>query len=408
MRFLAWNIQAGGGGRLPLILDEIERREADVVALSEVTHNNLAELLMLLRDQGLIHIETPCRPGGPNSVLLASRLPFRVSESSAFHDPERWLAVELEDFDLRVLCVHVPSRGDHKFDGNGNGISAKRRKELFWDQLIEYAQRHRGDRVVMLGDFNTGLSEDTQGTTLFSDRMKILRLEKYVDTWRHQNPKAKEYTYYSKTKKRGTSEDYNGFRLDYIFVSRVLSEFIVNSNHVHGVRNGNLSDHSIVVTDLSIGPASALPSNVEEKSTSRCDTSTRQPPEYVDGWGELIRAHRKYLSVSQSCMATRLNMSERSFSDIECGRRPCPPGLLDSVEALVAEFDSAVASAVQAARAAATKSPPNGRIPVEVRESDGGWSHAVLCRAAVKGGLLMPVRASVQRAGWKRPGPQES
>ena len=70
MRFLTWNIQAGGGDRVSLILDEIERLSPDVVALSEVTYNNLEELRRRLCEQGLNHIETTSRAGGPNSVMI--------------------------------------------------------------------------------------------------------------------------------------------------------------------------------------------------------------------------------------------------------------------------------------------------------------------------------------------------
>lgn len=405
MRFLTWNIQAGGGDRVSLILDEIERLSPDVVALSEVTYNNLEELRRRLCEQGLNHIGTTSRAGGPNSVLIASKLPFTVTDESIEHDPERWLAVELEDPDLKVLCVHVPGSRDNKFGRDGIGLSGKRRKEVFWDQLIQYAQRNKGERVILLGDFNTGLPEDAQGTPfVFSDRIKILRLERYVDSWRHHNPKAKEYTYFSTSgsKKEGTSQDLNGFRLDYVFVSSALRESIVKSVHVHSVRIGDLSDHSIVVTDLSIGAAASVP-ELEETPADSARQLTSLPPEYVEGWGELIRAYRKYFSISQRAMSERLSMSERSFSDIETGRRPCPPGLLDSIQALIAEFDSAVANAVQAAReAAAAQTPAAGKIPVDVGdEADGAWGHAVLCRAAVKGGLLLPVRTSKHRAGWQ-------
>jgi predicted transcriptional regulator len=61
--------------------------------------------------------------------------------------------------------------------------------------------------------------------------------------------------------------------------------------------------------------------------------SRPEPPEYVEGWGELIRAHRMLMGVSQRTLARRLQMTERSLSDIEVGRRNCPPGFLVALQA---------------------------------------------------------------------------
>jgi exonuclease III len=153
------------------------------------------------------------------------------------------------------LCVHIPGATDNKFGSDGCGLSGKKRKELFWDQVICYAQLHRNERVVILGDLNTGLQEDAQGTPFeLSDYIRVLRLEKYVDTWRFLNPGKREFTWYSKrrNKELSISEDHNGFRLDYIFVSQALRESIVSCEHVHTVRSDSVSDHSIVLADLAL------------------------------------------------------------------------------------------------------------------------------------------------------------
>lgn len=255
MRFLTWNIQSGGGSRISLIIDEIAKQEPDVVGLTEVRYGNLEELQRALRARGYSHIETTCSAGSANSVLLASRLPLKVADEPIAHDCERWLPVELVDADLHVLCVHIPGGTDNKFDATGMGMSGKKRKELLWDQVIAYARRHRDQNVVLLGDFNTGLPEDAQGTPfVLSDYMRVLRLEKYVDTWRNRNSKAREYTWYTKRRNKETSasEDYNGFRLDYIFVSAGLRDRVVDARHIHDVRIRKVSDHAMVLTDITL------------------------------------------------------------------------------------------------------------------------------------------------------------
>ena len=80
------------------------------------------------------------------------------------HDRERWLSVEIDELDLKVLCVRIPGSTDNQSGADGFGISGKNRKGLFWDNVIQYAQRHKNDRVILIGDLDTGLPEDAQGT----------------------------------------------------------------------------------------------------------------------------------------------------------------------------------------------------------------------------------------------------
>jgi exodeoxyribonuclease III len=255
VRFLTWNIQSGGGSRITAIVEEVERLAPDFIALTEVTSNNLSTLRQSLGACGFPHVETTCGTGRTNSVLAASRLPFQMVEDSIEHDQERWLPVRFENVDVNVLCIHIPGATDDKFGADGYGISGERRKQNFWDEVIRYARAHRSERTVLLGDFNTGLTEDAQGTPFkLSDNIRVLRLEKYVDTWRHLNPKAREYTWYTKRKNKelGTSEDYNGFRLDYVFVSSHLRERLNHAEHIHDVRINRLSDHSMVYADVAV------------------------------------------------------------------------------------------------------------------------------------------------------------
>lgn len=129
MRLLTWNIQGGGGRRIPSIVAEIAQLQPDVIGLTEVTFGNLEVLRLALADRGFEHIATTCS-GNTNSVLVASKLPFKVLDDPIAHDQERWLAVELEGSNIKMLCVHIPGGTDNKFGADGVGVSGKKRKEL--------------------------------------------------------------------------------------------------------------------------------------------------------------------------------------------------------------------------------------------------------------------------------------
>ena len=71
-------------------------------------------------------------------------------------------------------------------------------------------------------------------------------------------------------------------------------------------------------------------------------TTPQRPADYTEGLGELIRAHRVYVGLSQRAMAARLGKDRRDYQRIENGRDACPPGLLGTVEAMSDEFDVTV------------------------------------------------------------------
>lgn len=219
--------------------------------------SNLTKLTSALKNIGLDHIEAPCLEQDVNSVLLASRIPFDAVRKEVTFDQERWASIYIPSLNLRVLCVHIPGAPDHKFDSEGRGMSGQRRKEQMWGEVTRYATAHKHENVVIMGDLNTGLNEldkTPRGTPFkLSENIRILRMDgKYIDTWRYLNPQARDYTWF--TTRDG--KDFNGFRLDYIWVSSALRESIKSAQHVHHVRgkvsDGKLSDHAIVVADLTL------------------------------------------------------------------------------------------------------------------------------------------------------------
>ncbi|WP_170292479.1 endonuclease/exonuclease/phosphatase family protein [Mycolicibacterium grossiae] len=255
-RFLTWNIQSGGGNRVPQIMREVDLLAPDVVGFTEVKSNNLATLSRTLEASGFDYIETPSGED-VNSVLLASKKPFEAVKEEITHDQERWASVRIPSMDLRVLCVHIPGSPDHKFDSEGRGMSGQKRKELLWYEVIRYATIHKDERVAIMGDLNTGLNEidrTPRGTPFkLSENIRVLRMDgRFTDTWRYLNPKNRDYTWFTTRDGR----DFNGFRLDYIWVSAPLRESIRSAQHLHHVRgkvsDGKLSDHAIVVADIAL------------------------------------------------------------------------------------------------------------------------------------------------------------
>lgn len=117
-------------------------------------------------------------------------------------------------------------------------------------------------------------------------------------------------------------------------------------------------------------------------------TSPR-PIEYTWGLNELIRAHRYYTGLSARTFAERCGIKERSLSDMEVGRRGCPMGFLDTVEKVIEDFDAEVDTAVE--QAEHMLEGDDGVINIDIsRAGADEWQRAVIGRAAVTSGLILP------------------
>jgi head-tail adaptor len=81
----------------------------------------------------------------------------------------------------------------------------------------------------------------------------------FVDTWRHEHPQVRGYTWYTKRKDKqtGLSADLNGFRLDYLFASPQLRHVISKAAILQAPRKAGASDHASVVLEIDVDPPAA-------------------------------------------------------------------------------------------------------------------------------------------------------
>jgi len=282
MRVLNWNIQQGGGARIQEICRHIADIAPDLLILSEFQTRNEPALRAALEAMGLSFVATSHPAPSRNGLLVASKWPLvnPPFPSAPEFDQERWLALRITELDLDVLAVHIPGAPDNKFE-DGYGISGAKRKELMWERILAYAAEHRDQRAMVAGDFNTGLRIDAEGTMFKkSHYMQSLIDSGFIDTWRHQHPQVRGYTWYTKRKDKqtGQSADLNGFRLDYLFVSPPLRHAISETAILHAPRKVAASDHASVVLEIDVdqpevqrippAPAVATTSDRQQKETN--------------------------------------------------------------------------------------------------------------------------------------------
>lgn len=112
-------------------------------------------------------------------------------------------------------------------------------------------------------------------------------------------------------------------------------------------------------------------------------------PEYTEGHGELIRALRLYTGLSQREMARRIGRERRDYQRIENGQDACPAEFLAAMQKMANQFDNAVDVVIAAAEQ--MRSEGRGFVHLQVLGDDfAAWERAVVGRAAVETGFIMP------------------
>ena len=247
MRFLIWNIRAGGGRRKELIRDAVVRLNPDVCAFSEFRETApglwLKEALYNLgyvSQRSANGAELPRQ----NIVFLASKFPLRIiRRKSDPNEPGRWLSVRLGGVRPIDFClVHIPN--EHAG-----------RKDDYLDAVLRLADQLKGRDAIIAGDTNSGRPVLDEQNPVFDDRytrwFDALENSGWQDAFRLVAGDRREYTWHSPQKD-------NGFRLDQAFVSTTLRYRVAGFRHEWvgargAMRRDVVSDHAAMILDIAAG-----------------------------------------------------------------------------------------------------------------------------------------------------------
>jgi exodeoxyribonuclease-3 len=241
VRIVCWNIRAGGGTRVAGIARQLARWRPSLVVLCEFRGTPPSqELAAHLSRMGLSHQRATVSPEEParNALLVAARSPLqRFQVDSAPDEPCRWLSLRIREQEPLVLgAMHIPNRSTG-------------RKYLFHDAVVSLAADWTKRPAMLVGDTNTGWPKLDEEVPCFGPRegafLDSIEALGWGDTFRRLHPRARAYSWYSPNGK-------NGFRLDQIFLNRLLLPRLRRASYVWGGgRVGALSDHAALLVDLS-------------------------------------------------------------------------------------------------------------------------------------------------------------
>jgi exodeoxyribonuclease-3 len=229
MRALTWNIRHGGKSRIDAILDAMHAHAPDLVVLTEFRNNSAGQRVrQALASSGLRHQSLSHDQAKGNTVWVAAREPI-VEQSFEALGINAHRCVLTRVGDINVFGLYFPNR---------------QKKQPLFQFLVDLAPQYLAEQTLLFGDFNTGKHylDEPKATFFCADYFERLQSLGWVDTWRRQNPDAREFTWYSHAG--------NGFRLDHALVSPPLWPRVRRVHYSHRERELGHSDHSVLVVDF--------------------------------------------------------------------------------------------------------------------------------------------------------------
>ena len=211
------------------IIKKIIKKNPDLISFSEFRKNKIGVLInQNLLEKGYKYSTFNRIDQEGNHVIIYSKVKFDLLENEIDLPKKRIVKIAYKSYIF--IFVHIPGIKNIKYS-----------KKIIWDSLYNFLLKTK-KKVVMVGDFNTGLNEDTEGSLFkYNTKLKNLLNTKFYDLWKEYNTRM-EYTWYSVIG--------NGFRVDQVITQKENKTDFLNCYYDHSIRSDRLSDHSMVIIEM--------------------------------------------------------------------------------------------------------------------------------------------------------------
>ncbi len=246
MRIATFNICGWKSAIRKGLIEWIKNSEIDILAIQELRTLNVIKPFQLMN---YFSVFNPSKFHG--TAIISRNKPIKIIKKIGhrrFDDEGRFIQLEFDKFIF--INLYMPH-------GRRDKTDLPYKIEIY-NCLIEYLSKLlQGKKpIILAGDFNIAHKEvdlanpkENENNTMFTqeERKQIDRIVKlgFVDTFRKFHQKN-GYTWWLRA--FNSKERNIGWRIDYIFVSRQLEPFLLNSF----VPNLNISDHCPVITEIDI------------------------------------------------------------------------------------------------------------------------------------------------------------
>lgn len=225
MKIISWNVNGLRAVYKKNFLDWLKNTKAEIVCLQETKispeqiHWDLAN-----PSDYFSYFNSATKPGYAGVAVYTKKKPLRVETKiglKRFDEEGRILRLDYPEFIL--INLYLPHGGRQK-----ENLDYKLK---VYDHLLDYLEKIKNKKVILLGDFNIAHQEidlarprQNQNNIMFTpkERKQINRLIAFgfTDTFRKFHQEGGHYTwwpYFAKARERNL-----GWRIDYAFVSKSL------------------------------------------------------------------------------------------------------------------------------------------------------------------------------------------
>ena len=252
MKIISWNVNGLRAIYKKGFLDWFKKIDANIVCLQEIKAKESQLPFDVKEIDGYYSYFNSAEKKGYSGVAVYSKAkPERIEKKlglERFDNEGRILRIEYSDFTLVNLYLPHGGRSKENLDY----------KLEVYKKLLAFLKKNRDKKLVIVGDFNVAHQEidlarprQNKNNIMFTprEREQIDNLIKigYIDSFRMLNKSGGYYSwwpYFANARERNL-----GWRIDYVFLSRVLEKSIKKAfilNNVYG------SDHCPVGIDLAI------------------------------------------------------------------------------------------------------------------------------------------------------------
>ena len=252
MKIISWNVNGLRAIYKKGFLDWFKKIDANIVCLQEIKAKESQLPFDVKEIDGYYSYFNSAEKKGYSGVAVYSKAkPERIEKKlglERFDNEGRILRIEYSDFTLVNFYLPHGGRSKENLDY----------KLEVYKKLLAFLKKNRDKKLVIVGDFNVAHQEidlarprQNKNNIMFTprEREQIDNLIKigYIDSFRMLNKNGGYYSwwpYFANARERNL-----GWRIDYVFLSRVLEKSIKKAfilNNVYG------SDHCPVGIDLAI------------------------------------------------------------------------------------------------------------------------------------------------------------
>lgn len=250
MKIVSWNVNGLRSVYKKNFLSWLEETNADIVCLQEIkTQQAQLPSELITPNSYESYFNSAVKKGYAGLAVYVKKEPLSVERKlgiKRFDQEGRILKLNYSDFIL--INLYLPHGGRQK-----ENLAYK--LEIY-DLLLDYLDKIKHKNVILIGDFNIAHEEvdlarpkQNQKNTMFTpeERRRIDKIVSlgFADTFRRFHQEGGQYTwwpYFANARERNL-----GWRIDYAFVSKSLSEKIKEAYIFKDVYG---SDHCPVGIDI--------------------------------------------------------------------------------------------------------------------------------------------------------------